>query len=236
MLQNNAKLRKWSKYNELHRFHVKTNKNVELRLKPFRTTQNYKRDQITMNLHRYDVKKIENVELRRKTFKTAQYYETDQSTMNCIDWTSKRSKQRKTPKVIKIPWIGSIWCQNDQNNAKLQKRSNYDKLHGFNVRTIRTTQNSKSDEITMNCIDLTSKRLKQRKTTNAIKQRWICIHSTSKRPKCWVTTQNIQNNAKLEKWPKYHELHRFDDKTIITTQNYESYRITMNCIDLTTKR
>ena len=98
---DNAKLRKLSNYDELHRFHVNNaklrklnftlNKNVELRRKPFRTTHNYKRDQITMNLHRYDVKKIENVELRRKTFKTTQYYESDQIIMNCIDLTSKRS-------------------------------------------------------------------------------------------------------------------------------------------------
>ena len=45
--QNNAKLQKWSNYNELHRFDVKTIKNVELRRKTFKTTQNYKSNQIT---------------------------------------------------------------------------------------------------------------------------------------------------------------------------------------------
>ena len=86
---NNAK----SNYNELHRFDVKTIKNVELRRKPFKTaklqkwskyndfhrfdvknfktTQNNESDQITMNLHRFDVQTIKNVELRRKPFKTA---------------------------------------------------------------------------------------------------------------------------------------------------------------------
>ena len=54
-----AKLQKWSKYNDLHRFDVKT----------IKTTQNCKSDQITMNLHRFDVKMIKNVELCRKTFK-----------------------------------------------------------------------------------------------------------------------------------------------------------------------
>ena len=44
-----AKLQKWSKYNDLHRFEVKSN-------------------HITMNLHRFDVKTNYNVELRRKTF------------------------------------------------------------------------------------------------------------------------------------------------------------------------
>ena len=131
--QNNAKLQKWSNYNELHRFDVKTIKNVELRRKTFKTTQNYKSNQITMTcidlmskrskqlkttkrsnyneLHRFDVITIKNVELRRKTFKTTQNYKSDHITMN---------------------------------------------LHRFHVKTIKTTQNYKNDQITMNCIDLTS--------------------------------------------------------------------------------
>ena len=60
-IQNYAKLQKWSKYNDLHRFDVKT----------IKATQNSKRDQITMNLHRFDVQTIKNVELRRKPFETA---------------------------------------------------------------------------------------------------------------------------------------------------------------------
>ena len=109
---NNAKLQKWSNYEEVHGLDVKTNKNVELRRKPFKTTQIYK---------------------------------GYQSTMNCIDLMSKTS-----------------------NNAKLQKWSNYDELHRFDVKTIKnvelrpkpfqTQQNYKSDQITMNWIDLTSKR------------------------------------------------------------------------------
>ena len=38
-IQNNANLQKLSKYNEVHGFDVKTNKNVLLRRKPFKTTQ-----------------------------------------------------------------------------------------------------------------------------------------------------------------------------------------------------
>ena len=88
--------------------------------------------------------------------------------MNCIDLMSKRLKQRKTIKAIKLRWIASIWRQNDlkcwvtsqniQNNAKLQKRSNYDELHAFDIKTnenvalgqkpFKTTQNYKSDQIT----------------------------------------------------------------------------------------
>ena len=177
-IQNNANLQKLSKYNEVHGFDVKTNKNVELRRKPFKTTQIYKNDQITMK---------------------------------CMDLTSKQ--------------IASIWCQNDKKfwvtyqtiwkTAKLQKWSNYDELHRFDVRTIKMlsyfpnhskqlkptkvfklqwtasiwcqkhqpTQNYKSDQITMKCMDLSSKRTKmlsyvanhskQRKSKKVIKIQWI---------------------------------------------------------------
>ena len=228
------KTTKWSNYNELHRFEVKTIKKFKVN-----TTQNYKSDQITMN---------------------------------CIDLTSKRSKQRKTTNAIKLRWIASIWHQNDQkcwvtsqniqNNAKLRKWSNYNELHRFDVKTIKTfdaTQNYKSDQITMNCIDLTSKRSKQRKTTKRDQIIMYCIDLTSKRSKmlsyvakhskqrkttkviklqwlhrfdvktiqkCWVMSQNIQNNAKLQNWSNYNELHRFDVKTIkkcwVTSHNIQN--------------
>ena len=89
-------------------------------------------------------------------------------------------------------------------------------------KTFKTTQNYESDQIIMNCIDL-----------------------TSKRSKCWVTSQNILNNAKLQKWSNYHELHAFDIKTnenvalgrkpFKTTQNYKSDQNTMTCIDMMSK-
>ena len=133
-----------------------------------------------------------------------------------------------------------------------------------------------------------SKRLKQRKITNAIKLWSICIDLTSKLSKMlsyvskiqnnaklqnwskmkirWVTSQNIQNNAKLQNWSNNNAFHRFDVKTIktfelggkttkviklqwiatiwhlndqnfwVTSQNYKSHQITINCIDLTSKR
>ena len=83
--------------------------------------------------------------------------------------------------MIKIQWLASIWFQNDQSNAKLQTRSNYDEFASI----------------------------------------W--------RPNdqnCWVLSQNIQNNAKLHKWSKYNDLHRFDVKNIKTTHNYKNYQIT----------
>ena len=144
-------------------------------------------------------------------------------------------------------------------------------MHRFDVQTIKnvelrrkpfkTTLNYKSDQKTMTCIDLMSKRSKQRKTPNAIKFRWICIDLTSKWSKmlsyvakysklrkttksiklqwiasiwrqndlkCWVTSQTIQNNAKLQKWSKNNDLHRFDVKTIKATQNSKRDQIPMN--------
>ena len=220
----------------LHRFDVKTTKNVELRRKTFITTQNYESHQITMNC----------IDLMSKTSNQPKITKVILFLWICIDLTSKRSKmlsyvakhskQRKTTKVIKLQWIASIWCQkhqtnaklqkwsyfdefasiwrqNDQNNAKLRKWSNYNELHRFDVKTV-----------------------KNRKTTKGIKLRSICIDFRQNDQKCWVTTQNIQNNPKLQNWSNYNELHRFDVKTIKTTQNYNTDQITMNCIDLMSKR
>ena len=202
-IQNKAKLQKWSKSNDLHRFDVKT-------IKTLKTKLNYKSDQNPMscidltskrskcwatsqNIQKkaklqkwYKIQWLasiwrqndQNVELRRKTFKTNLNYKSDQNPMTCIDWMSKRSKQRYTTKVIKIQWLASIWRQNDQN-VELRRK------------TFKTKRNYKSDQNPMTCIDL-----------------------TSKRSKCWATSQNIQNKAKLQKWSKSNDLHRFDVKTI----------------------
>ena len=239
---NNAKLQKWSNYDEVHGLDVKTNKNVELRRKPFKTTQIYKGYQSTMNCIDLMSKRtkmmsyVGNHSKQRKSTKvfklrwiasiwcqkhqTTQNYKSDQITRKCMDLTSKRtkmlsyvpnhSKQRKSTKFIKVQWIASIWCQNDQkcwvtsqtipNTAKLQKWSNYDELHRFDVKTIKN-------------VELRSKPF---------------------------------DTAKLQKWSNYDELHRFDVKTIKyvelrpkpfqTQQNYKSDQITMNWIDLTSKR
>ena len=145
-----------------------------------------------------------------------------------------------------------IWRQNVQN---------------FWVRS----QNYKSNQITMERIDLTSKQskmssyvVKHCKTTQnaklqkqSNKDQFASIWRQNDQ-KCWVTSQNILNNAKLQNWSNYNELHRFDVKTIKnrkttnwsnynelhrfdvktikTTQNYKSDQIITNCIDLTSKR
>ena len=128
--------------------------------------------------------------------------------------------------MIKIQRLASISCQTDQNNSKLQKRSNYNVLHRIDVKTIKNVAfrrktferklNYKSNQITTICIDLMSKRSKrskQRKITNAIKLQWICIDLTSNDQKCWIRR-----------------------KTFKTTQNYKSNQIMTICIDLTSKR
>ena len=226
---------------------------------------------------------------------------------------SKRSKQLKTTKTIKLQWIASIWrhndkkcwvtsqciqnnaklqkwsyndefasisCQNDQNNSKLQKRSNYNELHRFDVITIKmlsyVAKHSKQRKTTkviklqwlasiwcQNDQKQRCKTLKQHKTTKVIKWQFASIWRQNDQ-KCWVTSQNIQNNAKLQKWSyndefasiscqndqnnsklqkrsNYNELHRFDvitiknvelrRKTFQTTQNYESDQNTITCID-----
>ena len=185
----------------LHRFDVKTIKSVELRRKTFKTTLNYKSAQNTMTCidlmtkrskQRNTTRTIDD-ELNRldvKTIKTTQNSKNVQNTMTCIDLMTKRSKQRKTTKAIELLWIASIWRQNDQNNAKLQKQSNYDqfafnrRLNDQNVelrrKTFKTMLNYKSAQNTMTCIDLMTKRSKQRNTTRTIDD----------------------------------EFHRFDDKTI----------------------
>ena len=143
----------------MHRFDVKTIKNVELRRTTFKTTQNYEIDQIIMNW----------IDLMSKRSKQRKITNAIKLRSICIDLTSKlskmlsyiakHSKQRKTTKVIKLQriasiwwqkhqtnaklqkWsyydeIASIWRQNDQNNAKLQNGSNYNVLQRFDVKTI----------------------------------------------------------------------------------------------------
>ena len=157
-------------------------------------------------LHRFDVK-------TNKTFKTKLNYKSDQNPMTCIDLTSKRSKC----------WVTS---QNIQNKAKLQKWSKSNDLHRFDVKTIKM-------------LSYVAKHSKQSKTTKVIKIQWLASiwrqndQNVELRLKTFKTKlnyksdqnpilasiwrqneQNIQNKAKLQKWSKSNDLHRFDVKTI----------------------
>ena len=95
----------------------------------------------------------------------------DVKTIKMLSYVSKHSKQPKTTKPIKLQWIASIGCQNDQNKAKLQKWSKSNDLH---VKTIKM----------LSCV---AKHSKQRKTTKPIKLQWIAS----------IGCQNDQNKAKL---------------------------------------
>ena len=118
--------------------------------------------------------------------------------MNCIDLTSKQSK---------------MW----RYVAKLQKWSNYNELHRFDVKKIKPTQNYKSDQIIMNCIDLTSERSKLLSYVAKLQNDQIlvhCIDLTSNRSK---TLRYIAKHSKQRKTTKlinYNELHWLEVKTI----------------------
>ena len=216
-IQNKAKLQKWSKSNDLHRFYVKT-------IKTFETKQNYKSDQNLMTCIDLTSKRSkcwvtsQNIQKKaklQKWSKSNDLHRFDVKTIKMLRYFAKHSKQRKTTKLIKLQWIASIWCQNDQKTQNYKFKSNYDKFASIwrqndqNVelrrKTFKTKQNYKSDQNLMTCIDL-----------------------TSKRSKCWVTSQNIQNNAKLQNWSNYNELHRFDVKTIKKRKTTKSNQITIN--------
>ena len=174
-----------------------------------------------------------------------------------LSYVSKHSKQRKTTKPIKLQWIASIGCQNNQNKAKLQKWS---KLQRWSKSNDLHRFDSKRSKM----LSYVSKHSKQRKTTKSIKLQWIAS----------LGCQNDQNNAKLQKWSelqkwlKSNDLHRFGVKTIKnvelrrksfkTTQNYKTDQMlwiasigcqnnqnkaklqkwskSNDCIDLTSKR
>ena len=224
-IQNDAKLWKWSNYNELYRFDVQTIKNVELRRKPFKTAKQQK----------------------------------------WSNWTSKRSKmlsyvaKHSKPLNYKSDQIGRqneqkwwVTSQNIQNDAKLWKWSNYNELYRFDVQTIKNVELRRKPFKTAKLqkwSNWTSKRSKMlsyvAKHSKPLNYKSDQIGRQNEQ-KWWVTSQNIQNDAKLWKWSNYNELHRFDvqtiknvelrRKTFKTTPNYKSDQKTMTCIDLMSKR
>ena len=172
---------------------------------------------------------------------TSLNYKSNQITMDCIDLTSKQSKmlryvakhskQRKPTKVIKLYCIASIWRLNDQN---------------FWV----TSLNYKSNQITMDCIDLTSKQSKmlryvakhskQRKPTKVIKLYCIASIWRLNDQNFWVTSLNYKSNQItmdcIDLTSKQSKMLRYGRKTFKTTQTNESDQIILHCIDLTSKR
>ena len=112
--QNKAKLQKWSNYNELHRFDVKTIlmlSYVAKHSKQRKTTKVIKLQWIASICQNIKTKVIKNVELRRETFKTTQNYKKSQT-------------QRKTTKPIKLQWIAS----SIKTKLKLNYKSNQNSM------------------------------------------------------------------------------------------------------------
>ena len=132
--------------------------------------------------------------------------------MTCIDLMSKRSKQRKTPNAIKLRWICiDLTCK---RSKMLSYVANHSKLLNY-----------KSDQNTMTFTDLMSKTSKQLKTTKVIKLRWICIDLTSKTIKNVELRRKPLKTAKLQKWSKYNDLHRFDVKSNHITMNLHRFDV-----------
>ena len=196
IIQNNGKLQKWSKYNDLNRFDVELAKMSSFVTKHSKQRINQKwskhndfasiwcqNDQNNAKLpnrsnydelHGFDVELEKMSSFVTKHSKQRKTPKVIKVQWLCIDLMSKWSKQRKSTKAIKLRWIACIWCRIGKNFE-------------FCYKTFKTTQNSKSDQNTMTWIDLMSN--------------WH---------KCRVLSQNIQNNAKLQKWSKYNDLNRFD--------------------------
>ena len=126
-------------------------------------------------MHRFHVKTIE----------TTQKYKGDQIIMNWLIW---RQNDQQC-------WVTS---QTIQNNAELQKKSNYNELYRFHVKNIKRTQKYKRDQIRMNLhrfdvktikmLSYVANHSKQCRTTKVIKLQSIVS----------ISCQKHQKNAKLQ--------------------------------------
>ena len=192
--------------------------NVELRRKTFKTKLNYKSDQNPMTC----------IDLTSKRSKCWVTSPNIQNKAKLQKWSKSNDLHRYLTSKRSKCWVTS---QNIQNKAKLQKWSKSNDLHRFDVKTknvelrrqtFKTKLNYKSDQNPMTCIDrqndqnveLRRKTFKTKLNYKSDQNPMTCIDLTSKRSKCWVTSPNIQNKAKLQKWSKSNDLHRFDVKTI----------------------
>ena len=250
-IQNNAKLQKWSKYNDLNRFDVELAK-----MSSFVTKHSKQRKNQKWSKHN-DFASIwcQNDQNNAKVPKRSNYDELhafDVELAKMSSFVTKHSKQRKTPKVIKIQWLKSIWCRIGKNvefchkTFKTTQNSKSDQstmtLHRFDVKTFKTTQNSKSDQNTMTWIDLMSnwqklssfvtKHSKQRKTPKVIKVQWLCIDLMSKWSKQRKTTKLIKLRWIACIWRRIGKNVEFCHKSFKTTQNSKSDQNTMTWIDL----
>ena len=226
--QNNAKLPKRSNYDELHEFDVELAKMSSFVTKHSKQRKTPKVIKIQW-LESIWCRIVKNVEFCHKTFKTTQNSKSDQNTMTWIDLMSNWQKCRvlsqniqntvKLQKWSKYNDFASIWCQNDQKNAKLPKRSNDDELHAFDIELAKMSS-------------FVTKHSKQRKTPKVIKVQWLCIDLMSKWSKQRKTTKAIKWRWIACIWRRIGKNVEFCHKTFKTTQNSKSDQNTMTWIDL----
>ena len=127
--------------------------------------------------------------------------------------------------MIKIQWLSPIWCQKLQNNAKTKVI----KLHEFlwfDVQTIKTTQNCKSNQITMNLHRFDIKMIKNVECRKTFKTTENYKSDQNKMNCIDLMSQNIQSNAKLQKRSNYDEFASIwrpnDQKCWVTSQNIQN--------------
>ena len=200
---------------------IRRRKDKKCRVKSqnIKTTPNYESDQITMNCIDLTSKRSKMLSYvakhakQRKTTKASK----QRSNYNCI--MSKRSKQLKTTKTIKLQWIASIWRHNDKN-VELRRNA------------FKTTQNYKSNQITMTCIYLMSKHWKQPKTKIVIILRWICIYLMSNRSKM---LSYVSMHSKQHKTTKVIKLQWLASIWCQNILNYKNQN-TKTCIDFMSNR
>ena len=141
--------------------------------------------------------------------------------------------------------MASIWRLNDQYFWVLSQNDESDQIivHCIDLTSKRSKLLSyvaklQNDQIIVHWIDLTSKRFKtwvtsqnykSDQTTKVIKLQWIASIWHQNNPKCWDTSQNIQNNANQRKWSNYNAWHRFD---VLTIKTFELRRKTTKVIKL----
>ena len=201
-------------------------------------------------MHRSDVKRSKMLSYVANHSKPLNY-KSDQLILNCIDLTSKRAKMLSYVANHSKP----LNSQSDQLilncidlTSKRSKMMSYVANHSKPL-------NYKSDQLILTCIVLTSKRAKMmsyvakhsklRKTTKVINLYRITSIWRQNEQKWWVTSQNIQNYAKLRKWSNYNICIDLTSKRSTMMSyvanhskplNYKSDQLILTCIDLTSKR
>ena len=172
--------------------------------------QNYKSNQITMDCIDFTSKQSKN-----------------------LSYVVKHSKLRKTTKVIKLQWISSIWCQNIKPTQNYKSDLISMNLHRFDIKTIKTTQIYENHQIIMHASIWRQNDLKSWVTSQNYKSNQITMNSidlTSER------SEMLRYVAKLQKWSYYDEFASIWRENDQNNTKLRSDQIILHCIDLTSKR